>query len=307
MYPMIRKRPLNMPKGNASAAGMQFAHLHHMKTGGTSLNDYIRCSIERLNDYGKDVSFGSVTECAPGMIKSCLNRQKEEEDACQIRSSVAMNFCTSLANIEKFGWGKSDKVTILRDPVDRVWSMYRFRIQGCYNCMPLAEVYHRVENGTLKEGCKESCGGVCMIQLFNHMTANLLGASTASKITYKDGKWVTDLSDQQILHEAVHNLRTQFAVVGLTNDLNTTVKLIGEVFPWLAHSVDFSDDKCTIGHANKSPPNPCGEKALPPQPDAYTRKLIEKYNHLDVEIHKVAVQRFTRLKKMMQLKIKMSS
>merc|ERR1712032_1279963 len=134
-----------------------------------------------------------------------------------------------------------------------------------------------------------------MIQLFNHMTANLLGASTASKITYKDGKWVTDLSDQQILHEAVHNLRTQFAVVGLTNDLNTTVKLIGEVFPWLAHSVDFSDDKCTIGHANKSPPNPCGEKALPPQPDAYTRKLIEKYNHLDVEIHKAAVQRFTRL------------
>ena len=133
-----------MPKGNASVAGMQFAHLHHMKTGGTSLNDYIRCSVERLNEYGKDVSLGSVTECAPGMIKSCLNRQKDEEDACQLRSSVAMNFCTSLANIEKFGWGKSHKVTILRDPVDRVWSMYRFRMQGCYNCMPLAEVYHRV-------------------------------------------------------------------------------------------------------------------------------------------------------------------
>ena len=144
MYPMLRTRPLALPKGNDSATGMQFAHLHHMKTGGTSFNDYIRCSVERLNDYGKDVTFGSVTECAPGMINSCLNRQKKEEDACQMRSATAMNFCTSLANVQKFGWGKSDKVTILRDAVDRVWSMYRFRVQGCYNCMPLAEVYHRV-------------------------------------------------------------------------------------------------------------------------------------------------------------------
>ena len=52
-----------------------------------------------------------------------------------------------------------------------------------------------------------------MVQLFNHMTTNLIGASVASKITNKDGKWVTDLSDQEIIREAVHNLRTQIAVV----------------------------------------------------------------------------------------------
>ena len=71
----------------------------------------------------------------------------------------------------------------------------------------------------------------------------------------------------------------------MTNDMNTTVKLLGEVFPWLAPSVHFSSERCDIGHANRSPPNPCGDKALPPHPDAATKKLIQKYNHLDIEVH----------------------
>merc|ERR1712032_15494 len=111
--------------------------------------------------------------------------------------------------------------------------------------------------GTLKEGCEGSCGGVCMVQLFNDMTM--------------------------------------------------TVKLLGEVFPWLAPSVHFSDEKCDIGHANRSPPNPCGDKALPPHPDAATKKLIQKYNHLDIELYKIGVQRFMRQKKMLEIKSKKSS
>ena len=123
---------------------MQFAHLHHMKTGGTSINVYIHCCIERLKAQGKQAVLNSVTECSIGMIKSCLNLMKTDADACHMKSSTAMNFCTSLANVQKFGWGNSDKLTVLRNPIDRVWSMYRFRVQWCYNCMPLAEVYHRV-------------------------------------------------------------------------------------------------------------------------------------------------------------------
>lgn len=302
---MLQKRPLDI--SNSPVMGMQLAHLHHMKTGGTSLNEYIRCGVRRLQDHGKDVSFNYVTECATGMIERCLAKLKTDPNACRLKSSVAMNFCTSLANVEKFGWGESDKVTVLRDPIDRVWSMYRFRMDGCYNCMPIAEVYHRVENGTLKEGCPHGCSGVCIPQLFNHMTANLIGSSVADKINQTKGKWVTHLSDQQILKEALHNLRTQFAVVGMTHDMNTTTKVLGEVFPWLAHSVSFSDEKCSIEHRNQSPSNPCGAESLPPQPDAYSRKIIEKYNQLDIAVYKAAVLRFKKQKIALQLKSSMNS
>ena len=143
---MLRERPLDMSKRNGTIAGQQFAHIHHMKTGGTSLNQYIGCCVDRLSKGEKDeVEFHSVTECSTGMIERCLAKKKEgETDACHMKSATVMNFCTSLSNVQKFGWGKSNKVTILRDPIDRVWSMYRFRTKGCYNCMPLAEIYHRV-------------------------------------------------------------------------------------------------------------------------------------------------------------------
>ena len=63
-----------------------------------------------------------------------------------------------------------------------------------------------------------------------------------------------------------------------------TVQLVGEVFPWLAHSVNFSETECSISHLNQSPENPCAAEDLPPHPDDHTRKLIEKYNHLDIEV-----------------------
>jgi len=59
-----------------------------------------------------------------------------------------MEFCAPFFAVSHFNWTGADLVTVLRNPVDRVWSMYRFQTMSCYKCLPLKEIYNRIDNGT---------------------------------------------------------------------------------------------------------------------------------------------------------------
>ena len=59
-----------------------------------------------------------------------------------------MEFCAPFFAVNHFNWTGADLVTVLRNPVDRVWSMYRFQTMSCYKCLPLKEIYNRIDNGT---------------------------------------------------------------------------------------------------------------------------------------------------------------
>lgn len=318
--------------GNASSRAdpKQFFHLHHMKTGGTSLNRYINCALGRARSAaGRDwkINFGSISECSGARFRRC-NLGNDTRCNTDLANAAVFSYCAPLRNVEQYGWQGVDAVTVMRDPVDRVWSMYRFQTKSCYKCTPLTEIYARLDNGTLN---KTYFTGVCMPQIQNHLTTNLLSST--------DAELGTDEARQA---EAIHNLRHNFTVIGLTSELDTTVRMLGTIFPWLARNTSGlasgpdgamspatttttprpttpsrtgttqyktraqrpQNPVCEVGHANSSPKNNrCGPKnthwALPDRPDPATRAAIVAHNQNDIALWAEAQMHFERQKVVM--------
>ena len=71
-----------------------------------------------------------------------------EMNVCKTSEANVMSYCASLHAVRTFGWKGVDKITVIRDPVDRAWSMYRFSLTGCYHCEEMNNVLKKVLNGT---------------------------------------------------------------------------------------------------------------------------------------------------------------
>ena len=101
-----------------------------------------------------------------------------------------------------------------------------------------------------------------------------------------------------------------FTMVGLTEDMGNTAKIVGAVFPWLAEepagnlstslsspSDDAAATTCPMPRKNTSPSNnQCGpdhtHMQLPDHPDDETARLIEQHNQLDLQVYEAAVRHF---------------
>eukprot|EP00041_Stephanoeca_diplocostata_P001574 m.20515 g.20515 ORF g.20515 m.20515 type:complete len:472 (+) comp12159_c0_seq1:153-1568(+) len=262
----------------------QFFHLHHMKTGGTSLGTVINCALRRLRQNlspNQRLSYYSLSECNPMGYTRCMNTVN---NSCRhdMAKSAVMTFCAPLSAVNSLDWSEADAITMLRDPVDRVWSMYRFQTKSCYKCRNLTEIYADIDKDS---ALSKAYGGVCLPQLVNHLTTNLL--SNAS----------SNMSDTDRLENALSNMRNRFSVVGLLEQHNTSVAMFEHVFPWLAETIPGSTDKCVFPHANGSPKNNrCGPNNthwdLPSHPDAVTRQVIIEHNRLDIQLYEAAKQQF---------------
>mmetsp|Transcript_22634 Transcript_22634/g.49436 ORF Transcript_22634/g.49436 Transcript_22634/m.49436 type:complete len:473 (-) Transcript_22634:95-1513(-) len=291
----------------------QFLHLHHMKTGGTSMDYLLRCATSRLHQMGYTVPFSTLHECSPSMYKQCLS---VNSSSCHKRFSDAavVSFCAPLRDLPAFSWTPSlqddsefdngddshnnvkkveqaqqpdhpvHAVTVLRHPVERVWSMYRFRTKACYKCKTLKEVYETIDAG---QGALEF-GEMCVAQLQNHMTRNLIQHKMEGP-------------EDEIVQQAVSDIKSFFTLIGLTEDMNSTRAMVNKVFPWMSDKIEGSSTMCLLVHANKSPTNNrCGPGGthwdLPPHPSEEDAELIRQHNPLDLQIYD-AGERQHRLQK----------
>lgn len=154
------------------------------------------------------------------------------------------------------------------------------------------KIYTRLDNGTLDEVCgskfSNSCHGVCIPQLLNHITTNILSSAM-----------IEELGEEAALKEAIENLNTAFDVIGLTAELPATTQMLGKKFPWLANEIPpdaldengnpvTSDEKCEIPHSNKSPSNNVCHP--PEEPDEETRDLILAHNKIDFAVYREALK-----------------
>jgi len=301
------------PLDPATNATRQFAHLHHMKTGGTSVNSLLSCSLRRsraLISKGKNtyvLPFVNLQECS-GQYKVCINNTNVRGESCRgrINNATAMQFCAPLFQMERFDWlNKPDIVTVIRRPVDRVWSMFRFQTKRCFLCTPLKTIYEQLNNGTAWDIYKHSC----LQQLLNHQTRNLLSTDIKPfEVEKKD--WS---SEKSLKEEVLQNLRSKITLVGVTDELSTFADMLGYVFPWMAGSLndlehaDFmystnttskeAHANCTLGHLNASPKNNrCGVNGthwnLTSAPDEETRSIIVKNNQMDLALYEEAKKLF---------------
>lgn len=282
----------------------QFLHLHHMKTGGTSIDKLLRCSMNRLKkEANYNVPYFSIHECSRNRFATCLT-DPENECRAKMNDASMMSYCAALKYLDEFGWwhdGNEDReikaVTVLRHPVDRVWSMFRFQTKNCYKCMPLKEIYQKLEKG-------EDTGldKLCLDQLQNHEVNNLLSTEWPLEVTQLDIENEIQHFElaSKMVQEAVDNMKGFFTVIGITERLSETAEILGTTFPWmhLEGSEEFgTTSECPLPHANSSPKNNrCGDGNthwdLPKKPDQETYDLISKYNVLDMELYDAAVEYF---------------
>ena len=355
MAERLRPRPMLSFDANATK---QFAHLHHMKTGGTSINHLLNCALGRARTLyqqiqtqtdagpaaeggssrrGRVLPFYSLEECSHSHYLTCIgNDNSTSAQSCRsnIESASVMQYCAPLHQMSRFEWLDADIVSVIRHPVDRVWSMFRFQTKSCFQCTPLLDIYRHIEEGTLDEFCGEKgCGGVCIPQLLNHETRNLLTDTWDEN----DAGGVSLSTDEEKLQEALFNLKSRVTLVGVTDELPVFAEMLGKVFPWLAESVTAEelgmatgggDDgaahraklrravttttttepkTCPLTHANASPKNNrCapGNKhwELPDEPDEETREAILRHNQLDLKIYEAAKARFQLQKEALGLR-----
>jgi len=270
----------------------QFFHLHHMKSGGTSLSSWIRCGQSRL---GGHLASAALSECGATSYHRCIDN---ETDGCRKRidDAVTMNFCSPLAVTNYFKWADADAVTMMRHPVDRVWSMFRFQTKSCFKCTDLKQVYKDMDEGnTDKYG-----PGICLPQLSNHITRNL-----QKNIDVKNLDTI-NLSDSERVADAIDSIQNRFTVVGVIERLQESIELFSYSFPWLSEEMEGVQKKCPFPHSNASPSNNhCGEDGgdwdLPNHPDDDTRKAIEEHNQLDIKVYEAALQHFQLQKQAMIL------
>lgn len=264
----------------------QFFHLHHMKTGGTSMDHIVRCGLTRASANNHNIPYYRLSECGYSSYQKCINN---EEDKCrpQVESSAVMSYCAPLFQTNQFNWTDANAITVIRNPIDRVWSMFRFETSRCYQCMELKDYYAFIDNGTVADlYSNPDDAKTCVAQLLNHQTRNLLTSPMSQ-----------DFTEEDQAQEALYNLRNRFTVVGLTEQLPLTAQMIGYAFPWLAETVEGSPTQCELPHANASPSNNyCGPDRshwdLPPNPDEETRRIIEEHNQKDMKLYEAAVQHF---------------
>jgi hypothetical protein len=299
----------------------QFFHLHHMKTGGTSMDALIDCGLARLKRHPQviQVNYTNIHECGESNYLRC---KSGENQACHqnVRNAAIMSYCAPLKDLQQpFTWEyqnhpsnkKNDPsssssslmyrpaaLTVFRHPVARVWSMFRFQTKSCYGCRELKEIYRDLDRSN-----DANLTRICKLQLLNHQTRNLMSSDPENEIPSTD----------EHSAEAIANMKNVFTMIGLTEDMPNTTYIAGRVFPWLTERVtswsdvlDFanqtakefvSTDSCVLPHRNASPKNNrCIDNSkhwdLPDIPDEETTQAIMQHNQLDMRLYEAAVRQF---------------
>ena len=88
---------------NGVALPHQLLHLHHMKTGGTSTDMLLRCSLQHHFNSSQQVPYNSIHECGATKYQNCISG-KDQKCLERADHAAVMSYCAPLADLPIFGW-----------------------------------------------------------------------------------------------------------------------------------------------------------------------------------------------------------
>lgn len=156
-------------------------------------------------------------------------------------------------------------ITVMRDPVDRIISHYYYVLRR-----PKHRLYDEIT--TKKMSLKDYAASGLSTELDNSQTKYLAGLETPY---LKYGEYSDD-----ILGAAVENIQKHFSVVGLQERFDETMLLLEKALGW---------KRPLYVKANVTDTRPRKEDL-----SADTLSTIEKYNELDIELYRLAQERFEK-------------
>jgi len=180
--------------------------LHIPKAGGTTLTNVIRKNYERDRIYTLD-----GTRDAMLAFKN-FSKEKIAKYDC-VQGHMGFGF-------HKLFEGPVHYITILREPIERVISLY-FYIKRT----PSHYLYESINN--LKIGLKDFVSSELTHELYNGQT-RLLAAENGLGITFRDKRRL----DDNDLIKAKEHFRKHFAVIGVLERFNDFLLLAQQIFEW---------------------------------------------------------------------------
>jgi len=240
--------------------------LHVMKNGGTSVDRFLACKAQR-NIAGFKLSLGDVhlyegvKECTAPTICSTHGEWRNRVELCG-------------ASFE----APTKVFTVMREPIDRVWSMYNYQKAKEYE-----------ESGTtfppvdqMLSDCMHGTGYEFMCEaMMNHVTIQTL--ATSDNLLY-------NVSSCPKCVEQAKGVMDNLDAIMLMDDFDTFTDAFdhSNIFSDNQEPTTFKED-CDLEHANPTECEVCTD-----EPTDYERKMIEQYNQMDVELYEYAKEMKTR-------------
>lgn len=265
-----------------------------------------------VDDEGKPISGAQFNPADPK-----LKIPDESRNACGASESNVMNYCTSFGNVKTFGWESIDSIAMFANPVERTHRYYMLMAEECYNCEEMNVVMKKIKTKGIFQANDGHYVGkdipdACTYQMIGHQATNLLSNPYLLKVAND----VNFPKDEEIVDEAVRNLREQITWVGLLDRLDESVVAFKEVWPWLGDNLIGASERLNQWFAKRGervgedmrfglPPGYIDKNSClftPKDDDLYTcgtREVdeealywIKQLNMRDLAVYKAAVERF---------------
>jgi len=241
----------------------QLLFLHIMKNGGTSVDRFLACKSKRGNA-GFTLSLGEVhlyegrTDCNDPSVCSTHGRWIERVEKCGAKFQSPKKM-----------------FTVLRNPVDRVFSMYNFQKANEYKKSggkkSLPELSEMLQD-CMTKGSSPNRDFMCQAMI-NHVTLR----------TFSRGNMMFNVTYNPKTVDQAKDLIEKLDAVFLMDDFPTFVEAFEK--SGLLEESDHPARKksCSLDHANPTECPVCHNK-----PTDSERQLIEKLNRMDMELYEYA-------------------